>query len=62
MGEVKQHTPLETNSNVRLTYHNIIYKYYTVRTGINPFENRYNLCNIDCGFGELTVKITCYQR
>lgn len=39
MEEVKQQKPLATYSNVRLTYHDTIYKYYTIRTGINPFEN-----------------------
>jgi len=61
MEEVKQEKPLETYSNVKITYH-IIYKYYTIRPGMKPFENWYNLRNIDCGFGELTVKIICYQR
>ena len=38
MEELKQEKPLETYSNVRLTYQ-IVYKYYPLRTGINPSEN-----------------------
>lgn len=38
MEEVKQQTPLETNSNVKITY-DIIYKYYTIRPCMKPFQN-----------------------
>jgi len=39
MEEVKQKKPLETYPNVKLTYRDITYKYYTIRTGMKPFEN-----------------------